>query len=156
MPRLELAREIFDDFDRILAHLARFEVQNAATRIDEIIDALQILTHSPEIGRPARAGNRELVIGWASRGYVALYRYIPNIDTVFILAIRGHRVDEALAADPDRTTPPTEIFAAICDELAIEIDFSILPSEYIDFLAELPNPDANDTQIPDPCATSPP
>ncbi len=91
MARLELAPEIFDDFDRILAHLTRFEVENAAARIDEIIQAVQILTHSPEIGRPARAGNRELVIGRASRGYVALYRYIPNIDTVFILAIRSHR-----------------------------------------------------------------
>ncbi len=82
MPRLELAPEIFDDFARIVAHLARFEVQNAAARIDEIIDALQILTHSPHIGRPARGGSRQLVLGLASRGYVALYRFVPDIDAV--------------------------------------------------------------------------
>ena len=59
--------------------------------IAEIIQAIQILTHSPQIGRPARDGKRELVIGRDSRGYMALYRYIANIDTVFILAIRAHR-----------------------------------------------------------------
>lgn len=40
---------------------------------------------------------RELVIGWDVCGYVAFYRYTPEIDTVFLLAIRsqldaGYRV----------------------------------------------------------------
>jgi hypothetical protein len=34
---------------------------------------------------------RELVIGQGSRGYVALYRYLAEIDTAFILAIRSQR-----------------------------------------------------------------
>ena len=34
---------------------------------------------------------RELVIGRGSRGYVALYRYVAQIDTVFLLAVRGQR-----------------------------------------------------------------
>jgi hypothetical protein len=34
---------------------------------------------------------RELIIGRRSRGYVALYRYVPEIDTVFILALRSWR-----------------------------------------------------------------
>jgi len=34
---------------------------------------------------------RELVIGKGTRGYVALYRYVPTLDTVFVLAIRGQR-----------------------------------------------------------------
>jgi toxin ParE1/3/4 len=33
----------------------------------------------------------ELVIGRGSRGYVALYRYVPEIDTVFVLAVRSQR-----------------------------------------------------------------
>ena len=33
----------------------------------------------------------ELVIGQDSRGYVALYRYVSAIDTVFVLAIRSQR-----------------------------------------------------------------
>ena len=43
------------------------------------------------IGRPARRELRELVIGRRSRGYVALYRYVAEMDTVFVLAIRGQR-----------------------------------------------------------------
>ncbi len=30
---------------------------------------------------------RELIIGQRSRGYVALYRYLPEMETVFVLAI---------------------------------------------------------------------
>ena len=57
----------------------------------EILEAVQILTHSPLIGRPVKDGNRELVIGRAARGYVALYRYVAAIDTVFLLAVRAQR-----------------------------------------------------------------
>jgi hypothetical protein len=39
----------------------------------------------------AISGKRELVIGRRSHGYVALYRYVAEIDTVFILAIRSQR-----------------------------------------------------------------
>jgi hypothetical protein len=34
---------------------------------------------------------RELLIGRGSRGYVALYRFVAGIDTVFVLAIRSRR-----------------------------------------------------------------
>ena len=38
-------------------------------------------------------GKRELIIGRARRGYVALYRYVSAIDTVFVLAVRAQRED---------------------------------------------------------------
>ena len=60
---------------------------------DLIIQALQILSHSPLIGRRVKAGKRELVIGQDSHGYVALYRFVKLIDTVFVLAIRSQRED---------------------------------------------------------------
>ena len=41
------------------------------------------------IGWPAGPVNRELLIGQRSRGYLALYRYIVGIDTVFVLAMRS-------------------------------------------------------------------
>ena len=91
MARVELAPEVLDDFDRFLDHMGRFEVADAPDRIDEIIRAIQILTHSPQIGRLVRGGTRELVIGRGSRGYVALYRFIARLDTVFVLAIRSQR-----------------------------------------------------------------
>jgi plasmid stabilization system protein ParE len=89
--RVELAPEVLDDFDRVIRHLIRFEVESTQARIAEIVQAIQILTHSPLIGRPAKRGMRELVIGRGSHGYVALYRYVPRIDTVFVLAIRSQR-----------------------------------------------------------------
>ena len=50
---------------------------------------LDVLAHSPLIGRKLRGDLREWVIGKAARGCVALYRYIPTLDKVFVLAIRG-------------------------------------------------------------------
>ena len=91
MACVELAPEIFDDFNRFLDHMARFEVEEAPARIGEIVQAIQILTHSPLIGRPVRGGKRELVIGRNSHGYIALYRFVASIDTVFVLAIRSQR-----------------------------------------------------------------
>ncbi|MCP4873957.1 MAG: type II toxin-antitoxin system RelE/ParE family toxin [Gammaproteobacteria bacterium] len=91
MSRIELAPDIREDFDRILEHLSRHEVADAPSRIAEILQAISVLEHSPLIGRPARTDMRELIIGRQSRGYVALYRYVIEIDTVFVLAIRNQR-----------------------------------------------------------------
>jgi toxin ParE1/3/4 len=71
--------------------MVRFEVEDVSARIREIVQAIQILTHSPLLGRPVRGGGRELVIGQDSRGYVVLYRFVVRIDTVFVLAIRNQR-----------------------------------------------------------------
>jgi plasmid stabilization system protein ParE len=91
MARIELAPEVFDDFDRFFDHLSKFEVEDIPARIGEIVQALQILEHSPMIGRKVKGGKRELVIGQGSRGYVALYRHVAALDTVFILAVRSQR-----------------------------------------------------------------
>ncbi len=91
MTRIELAPEVFDDFDRFFDHIAQFDPGSAPERIGAIIDAIQILRHSPQMGRPVQGGKRELVIGRAARGYVALYHYIEAIDTVFVLAVRSQR-----------------------------------------------------------------
>ena len=91
MTRIELAPEVGDDFDRILNHLAQFQVENPASRIREIIEALNVLEHSPMIGRPANNGKRELVIGRNPSGYLVLYRYVAEVDTVFVLAVRGQQ-----------------------------------------------------------------
>ena len=91
MARVELESRVLRDFERFLDYLADTDADNASERIEEIIEALQILTHSPLIVRPAQAGNRELVVGKGTRGYVSLYRYVEAIDTVFVLAIRSQR-----------------------------------------------------------------
>jgi toxin ParE1/3/4 len=89
--RIELAPEVADDFDRILEHLATYQAENPGQRIGEIITALDVLEQNPLIGRPVANGKRELVIGRRTRGYLALYRYVPEMDIVFVLAIRSQR-----------------------------------------------------------------
>lgn len=91
MSRIELAPEVADDFERILEHLAHHEVEDPPSRIREIIAALDVLEHNPLIGRPVANGKRELVIGRRSRGYVALYAYVAEADTVLVLALRSQR-----------------------------------------------------------------
>ena len=91
MARIELAPEVLDDFDRFFEHMACFEVADVSGRLQDILDAIQVLTHSPMIGRPVAGGKRELVIGQGNRRYVALYRYLAEIDTAFVLALRAQR-----------------------------------------------------------------
>jgi len=89
--RIELATEVSGDFERILDHLQRHEVEHAAARLRGIIKAVDVLQTNPLIGRPASNDKRELVIGRGSHGYLALYRYVGEIDTVFVLALRAQR-----------------------------------------------------------------
>ena len=91
MTRIELAPEVFDDFDRCFDYIAQHDPGSTPDRIGDILEAIHILTHSPLIGRPVQGGKRELVIGRASRGYAALYHYVAPIDTVFVLAVRSQR-----------------------------------------------------------------
>lgn len=91
MARIELAPEVLDDFARIVTHLRLHESPHWADRGREIITAIDILASSPLIGRHDDSGNRELIIGRDSSGYVALYRYVAQLDTVFVLAVRGQK-----------------------------------------------------------------
>jgi len=91
MARVRLAPAVLDDLNRIVDHLHHHEVDDAQARAEQIISALDVLTDNPLIGRPAGDECRELLIGRDTRGYVALYRYIPVIDSVVVLAIRAQR-----------------------------------------------------------------
>ena len=91
MARIELAPELAEDLDRILDHLLTHEVADAASRTWDIIRAIDVLEQNPMIGRKFRGDLRELVIGRGGHGYVALYRYVEEVDTVFVLAIRGQK-----------------------------------------------------------------
>lgn len=91
MSQIEFAPEVREDFDRILHHLDQYDIENRAARIGEIIQAISVLEHNPQIGRPGPRGMNELVIGRDTHGYVALYRYVAAIDAVFVLAVRSQR-----------------------------------------------------------------
>ncbi len=89
MARIEFAPRVFKDFSRFLTHMETFQVEDPLARIDEIIEALDILARNPFIGRRERGDKREWVIGHGSRGYVALYRFDAGSDTVYVLTIRS-------------------------------------------------------------------
>ncbi|WP_293374242.1 type II toxin-antitoxin system RelE/ParE family toxin [Nevskia sp.] len=90
MSRIELAPALAEDFERVLVHLAQYEITDGDSRIRDIMAAIGMLERNPLIGRPA-GDNRELIIGKDARGYVALYRYIDALDIVFVLALRHQR-----------------------------------------------------------------
>ena len=91
MSRIILTHELRADFDRIFDFLFEHAPEYAALRIENIIDALDILETSPLIGRPVAFGQRELIISTGASGYLARYRYDPVQDTVFVLAVRSQR-----------------------------------------------------------------
>jgi plasmid stabilization system protein ParE len=89
--RIILAPELRADFDRIFDFLFERAPEYAALRIEAIIEAIDILASSPLIGRPVAFGQRELIISTGASGYLALYRYDPMQDTVFVLAVPSQR-----------------------------------------------------------------
>lgn len=91
MARVRLVPGVIDDLERIIDHLRQHNVGDAEARVDQIVSALDVLANNPMIGRPAGDERRELLIGRDARGYVALYRYLPVIDTALVLAIRAQR-----------------------------------------------------------------
>jgi len=91
MSQIEIAPDVAEDFERILDHLVVHQVDDPALRIRAIIEAIDVLKMNPLIGRPTGRDNRELIIGRGSRGYVALYRYVAELDTSFVLAIRSQK-----------------------------------------------------------------
>lgn len=91
MSRVVLAPQLKADFDRIFDFLFEHAPEFAAARIEAIIAAIDVLETSPMIGRPSAFGQRELVIATGASGYLALYRYEPARDTVYVLAVRSQR-----------------------------------------------------------------
>jgi toxin ParE1/3/4 len=91
MPRIEFADAVAADVDRIVEYLESRSNPEIGRRVQDIVDALGVLEKHPLIGRPVPGGSRELVLGRAGRGYLALYKYVPEIDVVFVLAIRSQR-----------------------------------------------------------------
>ena len=91
MSLIQLAPETRGDFDRILEHLNNFDTAEPSARIDESVHGISVLEQNPLIGRPIHDDLGELVIGRGAHGYIGLYRDVPEIDTVFLLAIRSQR-----------------------------------------------------------------
>ena len=91
MADLVYAARALLDLERLSDFLLQTDPQAAQVTATLIFEALEILAQHPEIGRKVKFGQRELVISRGRTGYLALYRFLPHIDRVLVLAIRHQR-----------------------------------------------------------------
>jgi plasmid stabilization system protein ParE len=91
MPRVFLSDAAFNDLLRLEELLADSDDSMAGELLDFILDALQVLTHQPGIGRPVEGGLRELIISRNRSGYLARYEFDDVADLVLVARIRHQR-----------------------------------------------------------------
>lgn len=91
MARLIYSRRAFTDFERLTDFLFETEPAAALETVELVAEAVQVLQNHPLIGRRVEHGLRELVISRGRSGYLALYGYEEEQDTVLVLAIRHQR-----------------------------------------------------------------
>lgn len=96
MPYLTLSRRAQADMIRLHAFLELKNPSSAAQALLTIRESLAPLKSMPLIGRPVMDSNnlRELVIGFGSDGYIALYEHILEEDRVYIVAIKHQKEDD--------------------------------------------------------------
>ena len=83
---------------RSLEHIERtfqFIIQEnpgaAIAAVHSIRSAIENLAAHPLIGRRVEGEIRELVVSYGQTGYIALYRFVVQLDEVRILALRHQR-----------------------------------------------------------------
>ena len=91
MARLIYSPRAFDDLDRLTDFLIETDPVITSETVELIVEAVTILKHHPLIGRPVEDHLRELIISRGRTGYVALYSYEAEHDSVLVLAIRHQR-----------------------------------------------------------------
>lgn len=91
MPVVRFSGRALDDLERIFDFFAGHDPAMASQAGAAIVDATSVLQHHPMIGRAVQGNLRELVISQGMTGYVALYRFIPSVDRIDVLAIRHQR-----------------------------------------------------------------
>ena len=91
MATLRFTPAALADLERLAAFLRESDPNAASATIPLILDGLKVLSQHPLIGRPIDDRRRELLVFRGRSGYVAQYAFLPNADTVAILAIRHQR-----------------------------------------------------------------
>ena len=91
MSRVILSQAALDDLLRLEEFLVESRDSMDGELLDFILDALQVLTHQPGIGRPVQHGLRELIISRRRTGYLARYEFDLSRDLVRVARIRHQR-----------------------------------------------------------------
>jgi len=80
-----------ENLEQLFNFLAQHDPQAAVAAAASIRTAIDVLGEHPLIGRRLSGSIRELVISFGRTGYLALYRFVPALDEVRVLAIRHQR-----------------------------------------------------------------
>lgn len=80
-----------ENLERLFDFLAQHDPKAAVAAAASIRTAIDVLGEHPLIGRRLSGSIRELVISFGRTGYLALYRFVPALDEVRVLAIRHQR-----------------------------------------------------------------
>ena len=93
MSRLVVTPGAARGLERCRQFLAQKSASASRRAAQAIIRQFEVLTTQPGIGRPVEDEPelRELIVDFGDSGYVTLYRYEPQSDTVSILAFRHQR-----------------------------------------------------------------
>jgi len=78
MARIELAPEVFDDFDRFFDHMAEFEVEDAPQRIREILE--RVARRIQNVDGPA------VVVASTGARYFLRQLLEPSFKNAFVLS----------------------------------------------------------------------
>lgn len=76
---------------RLTDFLVKTLPDEAYNTVDIVLNALEILSRHPKVGRPVKLGLRELVISRGASGYLALYQYDEAQDLALVLRLRYQR-----------------------------------------------------------------
>jgi plasmid stabilization system protein ParE len=88
---LVYADQALQDMERLSDFLVASDPSAAQATAGLTFEALDILINNPEIGRKVHLGQREVVISRGRTGYLALYRFLPHLQRVLVLAVRHQR-----------------------------------------------------------------
>ena len=91
MAELIYSSQALADLERLTDFLLETEPVAALETAELIAEAVKVLENHPLVGRPAEHDLQELIISRGNTGYVALYSFEEQHDTVLILAIRHQR-----------------------------------------------------------------
>ena len=91
MSRVFLSNAALQDLQRLEEFLVESKDPLVGEWVEFILDALQVLTHQPCIGRPVGGGLRELIISRRRSGYLARYEFDQANDLVRVARIRHQR-----------------------------------------------------------------
>jgi addiction module RelE/StbE family toxin len=91
VPQVVYSRQALDDLERLFHFIVAEDPTAAADAAAAIRSAVEMLAAHPLVGRRVTRDLRELVISFGRTGYVALYRFVPQLDEVRVLGIRHQR-----------------------------------------------------------------